>query len=167
MILVCQPPCNRACPASYALTDVVPESQNKGVPARVSMNPSGTPERPDLEYYPELERKQAMVQAAPARTGMPIFLCDPNTLTARNRTLDECFHGSALGICITSCVTETRVNSNTLPLKSDFRPTLERKKPRCRKSMSLFSSARMISSSEPVVLLTQLFMVPTSRESVG
>jgi diaminopimelate decarboxylase len=54
------------------------------------MKPSEILLRPDLSYYPDLERKQALVQEALSRAGTPIFLCDREILKERYRALDEC-----------------------------------------------------------------------------
>jgi len=56
----------------------------------VNTEPTDIPAPPDLQYYPDLDRKKSAVQAAVTRTGTPVFLCDRDILTARYRALDEC-----------------------------------------------------------------------------
>jgi diaminopimelate decarboxylase len=58
----------------------------------VNINPTNIPARPDLQYYPDLDRKQAVVQAVLARTGTPKFICDQDILITRYRALDECLY---------------------------------------------------------------------------
>lgn len=58
------------------------------------MNPSDTSPRSDLEYYPDIGHKHAVVQETLTRTGTPIFLCDRDILVARYHALDEALSSS-------------------------------------------------------------------------
>lgn len=53
------------------------------------MNPSNAAEHPDLEHFPNLERKRSTALAILARTGTPIFLCERENLIDRYQALTE------------------------------------------------------------------------------
>ncbi|MEZ5540431.1 MAG: hypothetical protein R3F42_00085 [Pseudomonadota bacterium] len=48
----------------------------------------------DLQYYPDLARKRAAVQAVLARTGTPVFLCDSDIVADRYRAMDASLTGN-------------------------------------------------------------------------
>ena len=54
------------------------------------MNPSPPRSQLNMEHYPDISRKHSTVQETLSRTGTPIYLCDPDILTARYCALDQC-----------------------------------------------------------------------------